>query len=42
MAKAPFSEEEYCKELDMKAMFEEEFGIKSVLMGFGLDSDAIH
>ena len=24
------------------AMFEEELGLKSVLMGFGLDSDAIH
>ena len=23
-------------------MFEEELGLKSVLMGFGLDSDAIH
>ena len=24
------------------ALFEEELGLKSVLMGFGLDSDAIH
>jgi len=24
------------------ALFEQELGVKSVLMGFGLDSDAIH